>query len=116
MSSDNQKYNIIPVDKDVAWESQAAGSYTKKLGKVICFLPGGESAKAAIEKHSGKVVNVQSPQEGQLGYNNIKGQLMSTTARYLVLVPRLGKKGDPTGTVDYYMPLAKNLNTQNGYK
>lgn len=79
----------------VEWRSQAAGSWKTKKGKVIAYVPAGQSAYIHIPPGTPK--------------SRIKGDVdVSVVDRFLVQVPRSTGRG-----YDYYTPRAKYVKKVN---
>jgi hypothetical protein len=106
-----QKVNMsqIKAGTEVTWTSQAQGNSTKKVGKVLSYIPRGESAALAYNAY------VESLGGNRLEFRPFKQlqiQEHSKVNRYLVLVTRVGKNGKMLKG-KLYTPSAGVLEAQN---
>lgn len=83
----------------IEWASQAGGSYKKKRGTVIAFLP----KSTSVHTYLPQLTNTQWPRD--VGINLHGNRISHRVDRYLVLVDSNGK------TKHYYTPVASVVET-----
>lgn len=88
-----------PLFKDgdkVAWRSQSGGKWSEKCGRVLGILESGKRVSTLVE---------------DVGMYKMQCDPISHSDRYVVVVPRVGKSGNPIASA-LYAPRIKSVNDQ----
>lgn len=96
---DEKQVRALVAGDVVSWTSQASGSSTEKVGRVVCQVPKRTSVEEAAKQH----LHEWDSKAGQKCDN-----ISLAADRVLVLVQRRGKRG-VTGGWDYYAPPVSRL-------